>query len=88
MARGVDQLVKQDFVGTVRITPPDLTWRKKYVRARASTLGDGANGLILQVLSANGHTRLRTCIESCDVVIPNVLKLAVFALQDDESWKS
>jgi hypothetical protein len=56
MARGVDQLVKQDFVGTVRITPPDPTWRKKYVRARASTLGDGANGLILQVLSANGHT--------------------------------
>lgn len=40
-----DAIVKQDFVGTVRVTPSDPTWRKKYVRARAPTLGDGANGL-------------------------------------------
>lgn len=56
IARSMDQLVKQNFIWTVRVALSDTAWRKKYVRPPAPTLSDRANGLVRPVLSANGHT--------------------------------
>lgn len=55
MARGVDKLVKQDFICTLVVAPGNSTCREEYVRARASTFSDGTDSLIRRVLSANGH---------------------------------